>query len=59
MENGKENLDIDKNKLKNFSEVSSFDRLSDRDSEQTSQITAGGDVDLLKKDIEDEDTKNT
>jgi hypothetical protein len=40
-------------KLKNFSEVSSFNRLSDKDQETSSSITSGGDESYLNEDISD------
>lgn len=40
-------------KLKNYSQVKSFDRLSNEDFEIASAITAGGDESLISKDIND------
>lgn len=46
--------DNDNNKqLKNYSQIKSFDRLSNEDFEITSTITAGGDESLISKDISD------
>lgn len=50
------NTDIpskDDKRLKNFSQVSSFNRLSERDSETSSALTAGGDRSYLYDDIND------
>jgi len=44
--------DTDK-KLKNYSQVKSFDRLSNEDFEIASAITSGGDESLISKDIND------
>lgn len=38
-------------KLKNYSEVDSFNRLSDRDSETTSSLTAGGDESFISREL--------
>lgn len=59
MDGGNENLAKDNQKLRNYSQISSFNRLVDRDSEQMSQLTAGGDEVLLKEDIEEDEIKNT
>ncbi len=40
-------------RLKNFSQVTSFNRLSKRDSEISSALTAGGDKSYLYDDIND------
>lgn len=40
-------------RLKNYSQVNSFNRLSDRDSETTSSLTAGGDKSFINEDIKD------
>lgn len=42
-------------RLKNFSQVASFNRLSERDSETSSELTAGGDKSYLYDDIKDHD----
>lgn len=38
-------------KLKNYSEVDSFNRLSDKDSETTSSLTAGGDESFISGEL--------
>jgi hypothetical protein len=38
-------------KLKNYSETLIFNRLSDKDSETTSELTAGGDKSFIDQDI--------
>ncbi|MDW8800943.1 hypothetical protein P8V03_07225 [Clostridium sp. A1-XYC3] len=43
----------DDKRLKNYSQVNSFNRLSDRDSETTSSLTAGGDKSVINEDIND------
>lgn len=53
MTNKKIHKEDDEGKLKSYSDVSSFDRLSDEDIEIASTITAGGDQSFLIKDIED------
>jgi hypothetical protein len=45
----------DNEKLRNYSQVESFSRMSDLDEETTSRETAGGDKELLKADIDDKD----
>ncbi len=45
----------DNEKLRNYSQVESFNRMSDLDEETTSRETAGGDKELLKADINDKD----
>lgn len=52
----KNNKDVSRkqdSKLKNYSEVNSFDRLSDKDQETSSSITSGGDESYLNEDISD------
>lgn len=42
----------DQNKrLKNYSEIDSFNRLSDKDSETTSSLTAGGDESFISREL--------
>lgn len=38
-------------KLKNYSEVDSFNRLSDKDFETTSSLTAGGDESFINREL--------
>lgn len=38
-------------RLKNYSEVDSFNRLSDKDSETTSSLTAGGDESFISREL--------
>lgn len=38
-------------KLKSYSQTLSFNRLSDKDSETASELTAGGDKSLIDQDI--------
>lgn len=45
------NKQIKDTKLKNYSETLSFNRLSDKDSETASELTAGGDKSLIDQDI--------
>lgn len=45
---------VDNGKLKSYSQVKSFDRLSNRDTETASVITAGGDETSINKDINDQ-----
>lgn len=45
MKNDKEKRTEDKGNLRNYSQVLSFERLSDRDVEETSKINAGGNMD--------------
>ena len=42
-------------KLKNYSQVQSFDRLFEHNTEVSSSITAGGDESYLNEDINDEE----
>lgn len=52
----KDNPNKDNSKLRNYSQVLSDERLSDLDVEAASKLIAGGDIPLLEKDINDEDT---
>ncbi|ERI95455.1 hypothetical protein HMPREF1982_00198 [Clostridiales bacterium oral taxon 876 str. F0540] len=48
----------DNGKLRSYSQNESFNRMSHLDIETTSRETAGGDKELLIKDINDEDYNN-
>lgn len=53
MKKSKELSNKDSGKLESYSQVASFNRLSDRDVETSSSSIAGGDAAALKEGIED------